>query len=73
MTTTRSDAVRARNRGVMRQALNIKGVSHALNCSDKTTRKLIERGELRAFRVGTEYRVLPEDLHAFITSQMESA
>lgn len=70
MAAKRNAAVRQHNRDVMRQALNIKGVSYKLNCSEKTSRALIERGQLRGFKVGTEYRVLPEDLEAYIQSQL---
>jgi excisionase family DNA binding protein len=69
--------VRQRNRESMRkaltQALTVKDIAHRLNCSDKTARSIIKSGELRSFRVGTEFRVLPTDLDAYIESQMESA
>ena len=66
-------AVRQRNRNDLRRALTIKDVAYALNCCQQTPRRLIERGQLRAFKVGTEYRVLPGDLDAYIQAQMRSA
>ena len=57
----------------MRNALTIKGIADLLNCCEQTARRLIQRGELRGFRVGSEYRVFPADLDAYVQSQMESA
>jgi excisionase family DNA binding protein len=73
MAPTPIDAVRQRNRQVMRQALNIKDIAYQLNCSEKCARQRLYRNEIRHFRVGVEYRVLQEDLDAFIQAQMESA
>jgi excisionase family DNA binding protein len=35
------------------ESLSITEVAHNLNCSDDTVRRMISRGELRAYRVGS--------------------
>jgi len=73
MTPGQIQAIRERNRTAMLQALTVKDIAHRLNCAEKTARELIKRHEIRAFRIGTEFRVLPADLDAYIESRMESA
>jgi excisionase family DNA binding protein len=66
-------AIRDGNRETMRRALNIPECAYRLNCAQQPVRRLIHRGDIRAFRIGEEFRVLPEDLDAYIESRMESA
>ena len=44
-------------------------MEHAEACSIKTVRRLIERGSLRAVRLGREWRVDDIDLLAFIEAR----
>jgi excisionase family DNA binding protein len=73
MTPGQIHEIRDRNREDMHQALTIKDLAFQLNCSEKTARELVKRGEIRAFRVGGIYRVLPADLDRYIEAQMETA
>lgn len=73
MTPNQTRAVRERNREGMRQALTVPDIAYKLNCAEQTVREAIKRGGIRAFRIGGEFRVLPDDLDAYIESQMESA
>lgn len=73
MTPGQTKAIRERNRETMRQALTVPDIAYTLNCSEKTAREMVKRGEIRSFRIGGEYRVRPADLDAYIESQMERA
>jgi excisionase family DNA binding protein len=73
MTPGQIEEIRARNRETIRQALTIKDIAYKLNCAERTAWKLVSHGKIRAFRLGNEFRVLPDDLDAYIESQMESA
>lgn len=51
--------------------LNIRQVAKALNVSDKTVWRRIERRELAARRIGRHVKVRPEDLDAYVASLPE--
>lgn len=46
-----------------------RGVAEKLDCSMKVVYALIASGDLRAIRVGTEYRILAEDFETFLREQ----
>ncbi len=43
--------------------------AHLLSCHKETLRRAIQAGELRAARLGREYRISRPDLQAFWTAQ----
>lgn len=47
------------------RALVLPEVAAFLQCSHKTVYRELERKRLRGFKVGTDWRVLPEDLIAY--------
>lgn len=47
----------------------VEQVADMLQVSVATVRKLIDRGELKAFRVGNQWRVKKEDLDDYIRRQ----
>jgi len=50
----------------MEAMLNIKETAEYLNCSEKTVRNLIDRGELKAYKVGNRWRIKKEDLEEYL-------
>jgi excisionase family DNA binding protein len=50
-------------------ALRPKGIANKLDCSLKVVYALIASRQLRAIRVGTEYRILAADFDAFLREQ----
>ena len=46
-------------------ALTAAEVSQLLSCTKRTLLRLIERGELKAFKVGRDYRIWPEEVRRF--------
>jgi len=44
-------------------------VAYQLRCSQETVRRLIRHHKLIGVRIGNQWRVDPEDLHAFIEAQ----
>jgi excisionase family DNA binding protein len=54
------------------QMLTIKQVARRMNVDEKTVRRWIQRGELRAINIGRlrpEYRIRPSDLERFIENR----
>lgn len=51
------------------EVLTVEEVAERLRVSAQTVRKLIEDGELRAFRVKNQWRIRKEDLDRYIESQ----
>jgi excisionase family DNA binding protein len=49
--------------------LEVHEVAYQLKCSQETVRRFIRDRKLIAVRLGTQYRVDPLDLQAFIESQ----
>jgi excisionase family DNA binding protein len=50
-------------------ALTIPEVALALNVAEITVRRMIERGELRAFRAGRLWRIQPRELERIKDSE----
>ena len=50
--------------------LRIADVADYCDVSEKTVRRWIKAGELRAARLGDQWRVLPNDLDLFIRSRL---
>ena len=48
-------------------ALTTREAAKLLSVHGNTVRRLIHRGEIVSFKVGNDYRVLPQDLQRFIT------
>lgn len=46
--------------------LTIKDVSNSLNVSDRTVRRLIDSGQLRAAKIGGSVRIDEQELRAYI-------
>ena len=46
--------------------LTLQDVADFLQVSTRTVRRLVDRGELAAFRIGRSIRVRPEDLRRLI-------
>jgi len=44
----------------------LRDIGHALQLSNRTLLRYIERGELRATRIGRHYRVTPQDFEAWL-------
>jgi excisionase family DNA binding protein len=49
--------------------LEVHEVAYQLKCSQETVRRLIRERKLAAIRLGTQWRVDPPDLQAFIDAQ----
>lgn len=47
------------------RALDLPEVAAFLHCSLKTVYRELERKRLRGFKVGTDWRVMPEDLISY--------
>lgn len=41
-------------------------VAEILNCTYQTVYKLVKRGEIKAFRVGSDFRVKEENLNEYM-------
>lgn len=50
--------------------LDIPGVANHCQVSEKTVRRWIERGELRAAKLGNQWRIRPRDLEDFIRDRV---
>ena len=55
------------------QLLTIQDVVKRLQVSESTVRRMIDRGELRAIRIGRQIRIKPEDVESFIAENTEEA
>lgn len=49
--------------------LTVEQVAMALGLSEKTVRKYINEGELKAFKLGTSWKISPQDLETFIQTK----
>lgn len=54
--------------GIEETLHDVEDVARILKCSNKTVRRLIERGDLPAHRFGRLLRVSPDDLRRYIAS-----
>ena len=68
MTTTATRGTAEVGQGV-RRALTVRDVAQALAVSQMTVRRLIERGALPSFRVGTQLRVPAHVLDALMAGE----
>jgi excisionase family DNA binding protein len=59
-----------RNHG---QLLDVPAVARQLDVSEKTVRRLIARGELRAHRIGRLLRISEEELGRFIDANRQNS
>lgn len=48
------------------EVLTVAQVAHVLQVSETTTREIIQRGEIRAIRVGKQLRVRRRALYAYL-------
>ena len=51
------------------QAFSVCRVAERLNVSDRTARRLIEAGALKAYRIGRQWRVFEPDLEEYLARQ----
>lgn len=49
--------------------LTVEQVATVLGLTEKTVRKYINTGELKAFKLGTSWKITEEDLQAFIQTK----
>ena len=54
------------------QALSVCRVAKQLSVSDRTARRLIEAGDLKAYRIGRQWRVFEPDLQEYLARQANS-
>ena len=54
---------------IRNQALSVCRVAKRLNVSERTARRLIEVGDLKAYRIGRQWRVFEPDLQEYLASQ----
>ena len=52
-----------------KKMLSIRAVADHLDVSIKTIRRWIKRGDLLAFKVGSQWRIDPDDLERFLWHQ----
>jgi excisionase family DNA binding protein len=48
---------------------DVPAIARRLNVSEKTVRRLIDRNELRAYRIGRQLRISEEELIRFLDTQ----
>ncbi|MGE6604872.1 helix-turn-helix domain-containing protein [Lysinibacillus fusiformis] len=51
------------------QYLTVKEVSQRIGVTEKTVRSYIEKGELKAYKLGTSWKITEENLQTFIESK----
>ena len=51
--------------------MTIKQTAVELNVSDRTVRRLIDKGELRAYRVGGQLRISPQDVDVLLVESLK--
>jgi excisionase family DNA binding protein len=51
------------------QAISVQHIAEQLNVSARTTRRLIATGELRAHRIGGQWRVFVSDLRQYLAAR----
>jgi len=57
----------------MQRLLEVHEVAYYLKCSQETVRRLIREGKLTAIRLGTQWRVDPLDLKAFMDAHRQAS
>lgn len=56
----------------LQRLLEVHEVAYYLKCSQETVRRLIREGKLTAIRLGTQWRVDPSDLKAFMDAHRKA-
>lgn len=51
------------------EALSVRRVAKRLNVSERTARRLIDAGDLKAYRIGRQWRVFEPDLQEYFARQ----
>lgn len=46
--------------------LSVKEIANSLRISDRTVRNLIETGEIKAYKVGNQFRIKEEDFQSYL-------
>lgn len=54
--------------GVLAQFLTVQEIARSLNLDSDTVRGYIRKGEIKAKKMGRDYRVHPQDYEAFLSS-----
>lgn len=54
---------------MIEQALSVSQLAERLEVCDRTSRRIIESGELRAHRTGRQWRVFEQDLTDYLMRQ----
>jgi excisionase family DNA binding protein len=49
------------------RALSISTIAKRLDVCERTARRLVESGDLRAIRVGRQWRILPRDFEEYLS------
>lgn len=49
--------------------LNIRETANYLNVSDKTIRRWIKTGQLRAHQLGRQWRIAPDEIERFLATR----
>lgn len=50
----------------MDKMLSVKEIANSLRISDRTVRNLIETGEIKAYKVGNQFRIKEEDFQSYL-------
>ena len=50
----------------LERMLTVKETAEQLNVTQKTVYNLIERNELKAYKVGNRWRITPEDINRYL-------
>ena len=50
-------------------ALSVSRIARHLDVSERTARRIIETGDLKAHRIGRQWRVFLSDLHEYLARQ----
>lgn len=53
-------------------ALNKRQAAERIGVSHRTVTRLVEAGQIRAFKVGAQVRILESDLDKFIAAQLKA-
>lgn len=56
----------------MELILNKRDAAERLGVSARTVTRLIESGDLKAFKVGAQVRIRPEDLDRYVAGQIKA-
>jgi excisionase family DNA binding protein len=68
LATLAAHQYRKRDAVEQRMTLTLRDVSHMLQISERTVRRYIASGKLRAVKIGREYRITIDEYDAFVSS-----